>query len=106
MGIILPRLLDEVTAVGCCVDQHIVWLCLDATLDNSLQELVLDLKFFEGEIVHVDNELVVAVLDLGDDRGKILKLMLVDLDHAQALWIKLIDDGLDAGGFTCTAVTE
>ena len=26
--------------------------------------------------------LEVAVLDLGDDRGKILKLMLVDLDHA------------------------
>ena len=33
---ILPRLLDEVTAVGCGVDQHVVRLCLDSALDNSL----------------------------------------------------------------------
>ena len=32
--------------------------------------------------------------------------MLVDLDHAQALGVELVDDGLDAGGFTGTAVAE
>ena len=32
--------------------------------------------------------------------------MLVDLDHAQALRIELVDDRLDARGFTGTAVAE
>ena len=94
------------TAVGCRIDQDIVRLRLHTAFDDGLQELVLDLKFFERKIIHVDDELVIAVLDLGDDRREILELVLVDLDHAQALRIELVDDRLDARGFTGTAVAE
>ena len=37
---------------------------------------------------------------------EILKLVLVDLDHAPGLRIELVDDRLDARGFTGTAVAE
>ena len=58
------------------------------------------------KIIHIDDKLVVAVLDLGDHGRQILELMLVNLDHAQALVIKLIDNCLDTGRLSGTAVTE
>ena len=48
----------------------------------------------------------VPVLHLGDDGGKILELVLVDLDHPEAVGVKLVHDGLDAGGFSCTGISK
>ena len=79
---VAPGLLDQMTAVGGRVDQDIVGLCLHTALDDGLQELVLHFKFFKGQVVHIDDEAVVPVFDLGDHIGEILELMFVNLNHA------------------------
>ena len=95
---VLPGLPDEVAAVGGGVEEDVVRLGLHAPLDDRLEELVLHLVLLEGEVVDEDDEPVVPVLHQGDDGGQVLELMLVDLDHPQALVVVLVDEGLHAGG--------
>ena len=103
---VAPVFLNQVPAVGGGIDQHILRLRLHPSLDDRLQEFIFNLKFFKRQIIHINNEFVIAVLDLGDDIGEIFKLMLVDLDHTESLGIKFIDDRLDAGGLSCSGISE
>ena len=60
---VLPRLLDEVAAVGRRDNQHIRRARLHAALNDGFQELVLHFVFLERQIVDENHEAVVAVLD-------------------------------------------
>ena len=91
-------------AVGGRVDQDIFRFGLQSALDDSLEVFVFDLKFLEGEVVHINNEAVVAVFHFGQDPLQVAELMLVDLDHAQAPVVILVEDGLDAGGFAGSGI--
>ena len=93
---VIPVLLDQMTPVGSRVDQDIVRPRFHTALDNSFQELVLDFKFLKRKIIHIDNKFIIPILDLCNHGRQILELMLVDLDHAQALSVKFIDNRLDA----------
>ena len=103
-GLILEGFPHQVAAVRGGVDQHVFRLRFQAALDDGLQVLVLQLRFLEGEIVHVNDEAVVPVLDLVDDPGEILELVLVDLDHPEAPGVVHVQDRLDAGGFSGAGV--
>ena len=103
---VAPGLPDDVAPVGGSVDQHIVRLRLHAALDDRLQVLVLDLELLKGQIVHINDKAVVPVLDMGNHRGEILELMLIDLNHPQALVIVFVQDRLDACGLSGSAVPE
>ena len=94
-----PGLADQVTAVGGRVDQHVLGFGLEAALDHCLEVFVFDLELLKGEVIHVDDKAVVAVFDLGQDPLQIAELVFVDLDHAEAAVVILVEDGLDAGGF-------
>ena len=100
VGLIPPGLPHQMTAVGGGVDHHVLRLRLQSALDDGLQVFVFQLRLLKGQIVHEDDETVVAVLDLADDLGEVLELVLVDLDHAQALIVVLVQHRLDAGGFS------
>ena len=102
---VIPGLLDQVTAVGGGIDQHVVRAGLHTAFDDCFEEFVLNLEFLKRKVVHVDDKAIVPVFDLTDDIGQILKLMLVDLDHAQTLIVIFVEQGFDAGGFTGTGVT-
>ena len=95
---VLPGLPDEVPPVGGGVEQDVVRLRLHTALNDGFQELVLHLVLLKGEVVNKDDEAVVPVLHHRDHGGQIAELVLVDLDHAQALVIVLVDEGLHAGG--------
>ena len=106
-AVLVPVLLfDQVTAVGRCVDQHIVRFFLQTALNHSFQVFILNFKLFKRKIIHINDKFVIPVFDLGNDIIKILELMLVNLDHPQALIVVLVQDGLDAGGFAGARVTE
>ena len=91
-------------AVGCGVNQYILGFGLQTALDDGLEIFVLDLEFLEGKVVHIDNETVVAVFYLCKDSLQVAELMLVDLDHAQAPVVILIQNGFDTGGFSGTRI--
>ena len=78
------------TAVARGIDQDIIRLDLQTALNNGFQIFVLHLKFLKGQIIHINDEFVIAVLDTGNDTLKILELMLIDLNHAQPLVIVFI----------------
>ena len=100
-----PGLTDQVAAVGCCIDQHILGLGLKTAFDDRLEIFVLNLEFFEREIIHINNKAVVAVLDFGQDPLQITKLVFIDLDHAKAPVIILVQDRLDTGGLACACIS-
>ena len=93
-------------AVGGSVDEYVVRLFLQPALDDCLQIFILDLELLKGEVVHVNDKLVVPVLDLGDDIVEVLELMLVHLDHPQSLVVVFVEDSLDGGGFPGPRVPE
>ena len=97
---------DKVTTVAGRIDQNIVRFTLQTTFDHSFQIFVFNFKFFEGKVIHVDDKLVIAVLDLSNDLVQILELMLVSFNDTKSLIIILVQDSLDTGGFTCTCITE
>ena len=101
---VIPCLLDQVTAVGGGIDQHVVRAGLHTAFDDCFEEFVLDFEFLKRKVVHVDDKAIVPVFDLTDDIGQILKLMLVDLDHTQTLIVIFVEQGFDAGGFTGTGI--
>ena len=96
----------QMSSVTCCIDQDIVRLLLQTTLDHCLQIFIFDFKFLEWQIIHIDNEFIVSVLDLGDHIIQILKLMLIHLDNTKSLIIITVQDSLDTWGFTCTRITK
>ena len=102
---VAPCLPDQVAAVAGGVDEDVFRPGLHSAFDDGLQEFIVGLEIFEREVVHIDDEPVAAQLEACDQRGEILELMAVDLDHAQAVLIKLVDDRLDAGGFAGAAVS-
>ena len=92
------------SSVGSSIDQDIIRLSLQPAFDHGLQILIFNLKFFKGQIVHIDNKFVIPVLDLGDHIIQILKLMLVYLDHPQSLIIVLVQDRFDGRRFAGAGV--
>ena len=72
---------DQVASVGGCIDQYVVRFFLKTALDHCLQIFIFDLKLFKREIIHVNNELVIAVFDLCDDIIQITELVLVHFDQ-------------------------
>ena len=83
------------TTVRGRIDQNIIRLDLQATFDDCLQIFVFCLKLLKGQIIHVNDESIVTVLDLGNNLRQILKLMLIDLDHTKSLIVIFIYDRLD-----------
>ena len=95
---------DQVPSVGGGVDQHVVRLLLQSALDDRLQILVFRLKILKAQIVHVNDEPVIAVLDLRDHVVQIPELVAVYLNDTQAPVVVFVGDGLDAGGFSRSRV--
>ena len=100
-----PGLLDQMSPVGGRIDQDILRLRLKTALYDCLEILVLDLELFKRQIVHVDDEPIVAVLDLRDDALQVLELVLVDFDHSKALAVIAVQDRLDARGLAGARVS-
>ena len=90
-------LAHKMTPVAGCIDQNVVRLFLQATLDHSLQIFIFDFKLLKGKIIHVKNKFVVAVLDLGDHIIQILELMLIHLDNTKSLVIVAVQNSLNTG---------
>ena len=101
---VLPGLPDQVPAVGGGVEQDVVGLGLHAPFDDRLEEFILHLVLLKGQVVDENDEAVVPVLHHGDDRRQIPELVLINLDHPQALVIVFVDEGLDAGGLARAGV--
>ena len=78
------------------IDQNIIRFFLQTALDHSLQILIFDFKFFERQIIHIDNKLVIPVFHLCDNIIQILELVFVRLYNTKSLIIILIQDTLDA----------
>ena len=97
---VIPGLTDQVAAVAGGIDQDILRLLLQPAFNDCLQVLVVGLKILEGQIVHIDDKPVIAVLDPVDHGIQIMQLMLVQFDDTQATVIVLVEDRLDAGGLT------
>ena len=97
---------DQMAAVGGGIDQHIARPLPKTALQNSLQIFILQLIFLKRKVIHIDNELVIPILDLLQHIGKRLKLVLVYFDHAQAPAVVFVENRLDAGGFSCSRITE
>ena len=85
----------QVSSVTCRINQNIVRLLLQTTFDHCFQIFVLNLKFFERQIIHIDNKLIVSVLNLCDYIIQILKLVLVYLNDTKTFIIVTIQDTLD-----------
>ena len=51
-------------AVGGRIDQHIIRAFSQSSFQNSLQILIFQLVILKGQIIHVNDKLVIAVLDL------------------------------------------
>ena len=94
---VAPCLPDQMTSVGCRIDQNIIRFRLHTAFDDCFQEFIFNLKLLERKIIHINNELIISVFHRCNDIRQILELMLVNLDHTQALVIKLIDNGFDTG---------
>ena len=88
--LILESLTDQVSAVGGRIDQNIVRLLFQSALDHCFQIFILNFKFFEREIIHIDDKFVIAVLDLRDHIIQILELMFINLNHSQSPVIILV----------------
>ena len=102
---VIPALFDQVTAVGCCIDQDIIRTGLHASFDDCLQEFVFNLEVFERKVIHVNDKAVVPVFYLCNDGGQILELMLVNLDHTKSLIIIFVEQCFDAGRLSGTGIS-
>ena len=58
---VAPCLTDQVTTVGCRIDQNIIRFRLHTTFNDCFQEFIFNLKFLKRKIIHINNELVVSV---------------------------------------------
>ena len=94
------------SSVGRRINQHIVRLLLQTAFDHGLQVLVFRLKFLETQIVHIDDKLIIPVLDLRHHVIQIMKLMLIELNDAQPSVIIFIGDRFDAGGLARPRISE
>jgi len=55
-------LAHKMTPVAGCIDQNVVRLFLQATLDHSLQIFIFDFKFLKGKIIHVKTHKPIIVI--------------------------------------------
>ena len=86
----------QMASVGCGVNQHIVRALAKPAFQDCLQILVLQLIVFKGKVVHINDELVIPVLNLFQHIGKRLKLMLIYLNDTQSPAVIFIEHRLDA----------
>ena len=92
--------------IGGCINKNIVRTFFQASLNDSFQVFVLNLKLFKGKVIHVNNEFIISVFDLCNQLIQILKLMLVNLNHTKSLIVIFIQDALDAGGFSGSGIAK
>ena len=64
LSLVAEFLPDEMAAVGGRIDQHIIRAFSQSSFQNSLQILIFQLVILKGQIIHVNDKLVIAVLDL------------------------------------------
>ena len=88
------------TPVAGRIYQDIIRFLLQTALNYCLQILVFNLKFLKRKIIHINNKLIIPVLDLRNHIIQILELMFIDFDHTKSLIIILIQDRLDRGRFS------
>ena len=79
---VLPGLVNQMTTIAGSVNQNIARTYLKATLNDGLEVFIFCLKFLKGKVVHINYKAIIAALDLGNNSGQILKLMLINFDHA------------------------
>ena len=101
---VLPGLPDEVSPVGGGVEKDVVRFGLHPALNHRFEELILHLVLLKGEVINKNNEPVIPVFHLGNHRRQVPELMLINLNHPQALVIVLVDQSLDAGGLAGAGV--
>ena len=65
--VVTEAFLDQMAPVRRRINQDIVRLLLQSTLNYRFQILVFDLKLLKGKIIHVNNKFIIAVLNLRDD---------------------------------------
>ena len=58
------------------------------------------------EVFGLNNKFIISILNLCNDIGQIFELMLVNLNHPKSLTIKFIDNRLDTGRFTSSAIAK
>ena len=83
---------NQMPSVGGGIDQDIVRLLFQSALDDRLQIFIFDLKFFKAQIIHVNDEFVIPVFNLGNHIVQILELVLVHLDNTQPAVIIFVDN--------------
>ena len=87
----------QVPTVGSGIDQHIVGLAGQGSVQHRLQRLVGPLPLLEGQIVTIDDEAFGPLLQLLDDLGQIGQLRLVHLHQPQTFIAERGQTGLDQG---------
>ena len=85
------------SAVRSCIDQHIIRLSLKPALNYRFQIFIFNLKFFKRQIIHINNEFIIAVLHLCNHIVQVLELMFIHFDHTESLIVILIQDCFDRG---------
>ena len=95
---VMEALPNQMSAIARCIDQNVGRLFLKAALNDRLQILILRLVLFEGKVVHVQNKLIIPVLDAGNDIVEIAELVPAHLNDPKSPLIILIGNCLDAGG--------
>ena len=78
------------TAIGSRIDQHIFRSPSQSALNDGFQILILQLALLERKVIHVNDKLVITVLQLLQNRGQCMELMLIDLYDPQSLAIVCI----------------
>ena len=103
---VVPVLLNQVASVGGRINQNVIRSCLHTAFNHCLQELILNLKLLKRQIIHINNKTIISVLNLGNHRRQILKLVFINLDHPKSLIVEFVDNRLDACRFSRTTVSK
>ena len=96
---VMEALPNQMSAIARCINQNVGRLFLKAALNDRLQIFILRLVLFEGKVIHVQNELIIPVLDAGNDIVEIAELVPAHLNNPKSPLIILIGNCLDARRF-------
>ncbi len=92
--------LDDVTAVGGCVDQNIGGASRETALQHSLERGVARVVVLKRKVVNKDNELQRQMRQLFRQLRKLRELLLGHFHNAQPLTAIGVGHRLDGGAFT------
>lgn len=95
LQVLIVILRHQVATVGGGIDEHVVRHGRHRAIEHALQGLVGILALLEGQIIAKQDEVLGPRSDQVDDLGQVDEITLVDLDDAQALVGKFVEQGLD-----------